>query len=124
MHIFVVSKFYWYWLFLEVVNKRFFQFVCPEEKLFMACAFHLFEAIKTNIDQTPFREQHGESVGKFLISSKIQVRSLAFVTFCPFLNLRLKTHLTEMHDWLGSSSSQYSSCFFQSFGSFFFSIFA
>ena len=30
----------------------------------VAWAFHLFDAIKTNIDQTPICEKYGESVGK------------------------------------------------------------
>ena len=78
----------------------------------MAWTFHLFEAIKKNIDQTPVHEQHDESVGKSLISLKPGAQSLAFVTFSPFLLLRLKTHLTEMYDW-SVSSSQYTCCFFQ-----------
>ena len=103
-HIFVVSKFYWCWLLLEVVSKLFFQLVCPEATLTsMAWTFHLFEAIKTNIDRTPIREQR-ESVGKSLISSKPQAQSLAFLSFSPFLILQLKTQLTEMHDWPVSSS--------------------
>ena len=61
----------------------------------MAWTFHLFEAIKTNIDWTPICEHHGESVGKSLISLKPWAQSLAFVTFSPFLILRLKTHLMD-----------------------------
>ena len=79
----------------------------------MARTFHLFEAIKANIDWTPIHEQYGESVGKSLISLKPWAQSLAFMTYSPFLILRLKTCLTEMHNWLMSSSSQYTSCFFQ-----------
>ena len=90
----------------------------------MAWTFHLFEAIKTHIDQTPALEQHGDSVGKVLISSKPRAQGLAFVTFSPFLILQLKTHLTEMHDWTVASSSQCTSCFFKVSGSFFFAIFA
>ena len=45
----------------------------------MAWTFHLFEAIKTNIDQAPIHEHHGESVGKSLISLKPWAKSLAFV---------------------------------------------
>ena len=90
----------------------------------MAWTFHLFGAIKTNIDRTPIREQHGESAGKSLITSKPQAQSLAFVTFSPFLILQFKTDLTEMHDWPVSSSSQYTSCFFQLSSSFIFAIFA
>ena len=90
----------------------------------MGWTFHLFEAIKANIDRKPIREQHGESVGKSLISSKSWAQSLAFVTFSPFLIFWLKTHLLEIYDWPMSSSSQYTSCFFQLSGSFIFAIFA
>ena len=90
----------------------------------MAWTFHLFEAIKANIDRTPIREQHGESVGKSLISSKSRAQNLAFVTFSPFFILWLKTHPPEIYDWSMSSSSQYTSCFFQLCGSFIFAIFA
>ena len=84
--VFVVSKFFWYGLLLEVVNKPFFQFVYPEAVLTsMAWTFYLCEAIKTSTDQTPIREQHGESVGKSSISSKTLAQSLTFVTFFPFL---------------------------------------
>ena len=51
----------------------------------MAWTFYLCEAIKTSTDQTPIREQHGESVGKSSISSKTLAQSLTFVTFFPFL---------------------------------------
>ena len=77
----------------------------------IAWTFHLFQAIKTNIDWTPNCKQHGESVGNSFIS-KPRAQSLAFVTFSLFLILWLKTHLTEMHDSPVSSSSQYTSCFF------------
>ena len=89
----------------------------------MAWTFHLFGAIKTNIDRTPICEQHGESAGKSLISSKPQAQRLAFVTFCPFSILQFKTNLTEMQDQ-PVSSSQYTSCFFQLSSSFIFAIFA
>ena len=85
--------------------------------------FHLFEAVKTDIDQTPIREQHGEPVGKSLISLMLQAQSLTFVTFFPFLILLCKTHLTEIHDWL-MSSSQYTSCYFQLSSLFIFALFA
>ena len=64
----------------------------------MVWTFHLFEAIKTNIDQTRICEQHGESLRKALIFSKHRTQSLAFLTFSPFFILQLKIHLTEMYD--------------------------
>ena len=78
-------------------------------------------SINTNIDQTPILEHHGEYEGKTMISSKLLAQSLAFATFSPFLFLRIKMHLTEMFYWV-SSSSKYTSCFFQLPSSFIFVI--
>ena len=68
--------------------------------------FQFCEAISANIDLTPIREQHGESVGKSCNSSNSLAHSLALVILFPSTTFKLITHLTDMQDCPGSSSSK------------------
>ena len=42
----------------------------------MAWTFHLFEAIKANIDRIPIHEQHGESVGNSFAATEPGFRDI------------------------------------------------
>ena len=111
--LFVVSKFYWYWLLSEVINKPFFQFVCPEGNGNVL----LIEGIKINWSNTYLWTA-------WWICRKVLDFFKALGTEPGFCNIFSIFNFMEMHDWPVSSSSHYISCFLQLPTSFIFAIFA
>ena len=67
--------------------------------------FQFCEAISTNTDLTPIREQHGKSLAKSCNSSNPLAHSLALVILFPSTTFLLITHFTDMQGCPESSSS-------------------